>query len=107
MSFAHNLQQLPSVENVSFLQLFDDSGGHQGVIENQAGQAGSLAVYAFLAGKYGRIDRVAAQEGLSLFAEHTDHARANPGSHPNIDRLLACVEDDLCWRVQISHKSRT
>ena len=35
-----------------------------------------------------KIDARVAREGLELFAEHTQDARANPGKHPNIDRLF-------------------
>ena len=34
----------------------------------------------------------AARHGLALYAEHTADARARPGAHPNIDRLLAIAE---------------
>jgi len=63
-------------------------------IKNKPGQAGSLAVYAALALRHGRIDAVAAREGLALFAEHTADAQAHPGRHPNIDRLLQVLASD-------------
>jgi len=58
-------------------------------IENKPGQTGSLAVYAALAAQHaGRITPEAAALGLEWYAEHTADARAHPGKHPNIDRLL-------------------
>ncbi len=105
MAFAQNLQTLPSIEGVHALELFDPSGVRQGVIENKPGQAGSLTVYAYLLAKYGAIDRQAAQEGLSLFAEHTEHARLHPGAHPNIDRLLRLEQDGGQFHAQVSYKS--
>ncbi|MCX7174019.1 MAG: DUF2322 family protein [Proteobacteria bacterium] len=57
-------------------------------IENKPGQLGSLAIYNHLAQLFGVITADAARKGLDLYAEHVEDARANPGKHPNIDRLL-------------------
>ena len=92
MAFADNLKQLPSVSHLAALHLLNAEGVVQATIENKPGQAGSLAVYAALAAKHGSIDVPAAQEGLALYAEHTADAQANPGKHPNIDRLSQIVE---------------
>lgn len=92
MSFADNLRTLPPVTHIAALELLDAGGVVVATIENKPGKAGSLAVYAALAARHdGRIDAAAAREGLALFAEHTADAQANPGKHPNIDRLLALV----------------
>lgn len=61
----------------------------------------ALAVYAALAARHGSINVAAAQEGLDIFAEHTAHARAHPGSHPNIDRLLAIITSGQGYAVQL------
>lgn len=100
MTFADNLKQLPNVAHLAALQLLNASGEVVAIIENKPGQAGSLAVYADLAARHGCIDVVAANEGLSLFAEHTITARAHPGSHPNIDRLLAVLSSGECLSVK-------
>jgi len=92
MAFADNLKQLPSVSHLAALHLLNGEGVVQATIENKPGQAGSLAVYAALAAKHGSINVPAAQEGLTLYAEHTADAQANPGKHPNIDRLFQIVE---------------
>ena len=91
MAFADQLKQLPSVSHLAALQLLDASGHVVASIANKPGQSGALTVYAALAAKHGSINVAAAQEGLHLFAEHSEHARAHPGSHPNIDRLLAVI----------------
>jgi hypothetical protein len=91
MAFADNLKQLPAISHLAGLQLLDASGAVVATIENKPGKAGSLAVYAALAAKYGSITVAAAQEGIELFAEHTADARANPGKHPNIDRLFEVI----------------
>jgi hypothetical protein len=91
MAFADNLKQLPPVTHLAELQLLDAAGNVVATIENKPGKAGSLAVYAALAAKHGSINAAAAEEGLHLFAEHTEAARAHPGSHPNIDRLLDII----------------
>jgi len=99
MSFADNLKQLPKISHLSGLQLLD---GDEVVatIENKPGQAGSLAVYNHLAQLYGAIGVEAAKKGIELFAEHVADARASPGKHPNIDRLLDLVEKDRTLRVK-------
>ena len=92
MKFSEILRGLPSVDHVAALELLDEDGQRLAVIENRTGQAGALAVYAYLAAKYGAINIAAANEGLTLFAEHTEHDRLNPGSHPNIDRLFSLTK---------------
>ncbi len=101
MAFADNLKQLPSVSHLAALQLLDASGQVSATIENKPGQAGSLAVYAALAGKHGSINAAAAQEGLDIYAEHTADSRANPGKHPNIDRLISIIETGQGLNVKL------
>lgn len=101
MSFADQLKQLPSVAHLSGLQLIDAQGQVQATIENKPGQAGSLAVYAALAAKHGGINAAAAQEGLDIYAEHTADARAFPGKHPNIDRLIQVIESGTSLSVKL------
>lgn len=91
MAFADNLKALPSVAHLAALELSTAAGETVARIENKPGQAGSLAVYAALAAKHGRINAAAAEEGLSIYAEHTADAHSNPGKHPNIDRLIDLV----------------
>lgn len=88
MTFADNLRQLPSIAHLDGLDLCDAEGQTVARLDNQPGQAGSVAVYSALAGRFGMINAEAAREGLSLYAEHTEDARLNPGRHPNIDRLF-------------------
>lgn len=92
MAFADNLKQIPGVENVEKIDLYDGSGKLAATVENKPGKAGSLAVYNQLLHLHGKIDAAAAREGLTLFAEHAQDARDNPGKHPNIDRLLEIIE---------------
>ncbi len=102
MNFAERLKQLPPVAHLAALQLLDAQGQVIATIENKPGQAGSLAVYAALAAQHGgAITPAAAAEGLEIYAEHTVDARANPGKHPNIDRLLAWAEGDAAHRVNL------
>jgi len=100
VSFAENLKQLPPVSHLEGIDLLDDAGEVVAAIDNKPGQAGSLAVYNFLGQHFGAITPLAAQTGLDLYAEHTNDARANPGKHPNIDRLLAIVESGARLRVR-------
>lgn len=101
MAFADNLKQLPSVAHLAQLELLNAAGEVVANIPNQPGKAGSLAVYAALATKYGRIDATAAEEGLVLFAEHTQAASAHPGSHPNIDRLFHIIRSGEALEVKL------
>ncbi len=89
MNFADTLKQLPAITHLAGLELHDDAGTPVATLHNRPGQAGSVAVYAALAQRFGAITPDAAREGLVLYAEHTADAQAHPGKHPNIDRLLA------------------
>ena len=90
--FSENLATLPAADHLQRIELRDEASTIVGTIENKPGSQGSLKVYHALLDKYGRIDASAAQEGLALFAEHTADAQANPGKHPNIDRLIDIIQ---------------
>ena len=100
MAFAENLAGLASADHLTRIEL-TASDGEMSVIENKPGSQGSLKVYCHLLAKYGRIDGDAAREGLALFAEHAEDARANPGKHPNIDRLLRVVEAGVRYQGRL------
>lgn len=86
--FSDNLSMIPAADTLAAIELTDQSGATVARIENKPGQAGSLRVYAWLAETLGAITPEAAALGLKMYAEHTQDALANPGKHPNIDRLL-------------------
>ena len=98
--FAANLKKLPGISHLAAINLLDADGNVLVAIQNKAGSQGSLAVYNHLAQTYGAITPDAARKGLELFAEHVEDARANPGKHPNIDRLLALVEEKGTLRIK-------
>ena len=101
MNFAARLKQLPAATHLAALHLLDADGKAIATIENKPGQAGSVAVYAALATLYGNsITPAAASLGLEWYAEHTADARAFPGKHPNIDRLLAWAQGTDSYQVQ-------
>lgn len=100
MEFNDNLAQLASVEGFGSMRLYDERGQACGEIHNQPGSSGSFRVYYHLALKWGGIGEKAAQEGLALFAEHTADAKAHPGKHPNIDRLLAVLASGAGYSVR-------
>lgn len=91
MMFKENLAALPKVKGKK-LTLIDEHGQEVAVIDNAPGTAGSFRVYVYLFGKYQAINAEAAQEGLAIYAEHSNDARMNPGKHPNIDRLLDLLQ---------------
>ena len=98
--FSANLKKLPGISHLAALNLLDAEGTVLETIENKAGSQGSLAVYNHLAQTYGALTPEAAKKGLELYAEHTDDARAHPGKHPNIDRLLVLVAENKTLRVK-------
>ncbi len=101
MSFADTLKTLPGVSHLAALQLIDAVTGELvHTIEHKQGQIGSLAVYNYLAQQFGAITQAAAVRGLTLYGEHTDDARTNPGKHPNIDRLIQLSEGGTTLRVK-------
>jgi hypothetical protein len=102
MAFADTLKTLPAVSHIAALQVIDVASGQiVHTIENKPGQTGSLAVYHHLAQTFGVISVEAATRGLELYAEHTADARAHPGKHPNVDRLLAVCASGQSLRVTI------
>jgi hypothetical protein len=101
MAFADNLHLLPAITDIAALRLLDENGSVVAEIPHAPGKTGSLTIYHALALKHGRIDAVAAAEGLLLFAEHTEDAKARPGAHPNIDRLLEMIASGKRYGVQI------
>lgn len=100
MTFAENLKALPGVSHLAAIELVDGEGQVVATIENKPGQAGSLAVYNHLGQLYGAITAEAAKKGLDLYAEHTADARAHPGKHPNIDRLVTLATEGGMLRVR-------
>ena len=100
MSFAENLKKLPGISHLAAVNLLDKAETVVATIENKPGSQGSLAVYNHLAQTYGAITPDAARKGLELYAEHTDDARLHPGKHPNIDRLIALVEESRTLRIK-------
>ena len=100
MAFADKLKTLPRVSHLAALNLIDADDAVVATIENKPGQTGSLAVYNHLAQLYGAISPEAAMKGMELYAEHTEVARAHPGKHPNIDRLIGLIERAETLRVK-------
>ncbi len=101
MTFAERLKTLPTVNHLDALLLLSPAGQTVAKIENKPGQAGSLAVYHALAQQHGgAITPAAAALGLEWYGEHTEDARAHPGKHPNIDRLVDWAAGDASYPVR-------
>ncbi|WP_410686977.1 DUF2322 family protein [Avibacterium paragallinarum] len=99
MDFNTILATLPPIDHLSGLVVFD---GEQQIhhIPAIAGKLGSLRVYNALAEKFnGKLDRTCAEEGVRLFAEHTQDAKQFPGKHPNIDLLFMVIEQGKDYRL--------
>jgi len=102
MIFSERLKQLPAVGALAGLRVWDAADQVVAVLEKRPGQAGSVAVYHALARLYGGcITPEAAALGLEWYGEHTAAARAQPGLHPNIDRLLAWSQGTASFRVEL------
>lgn len=100
-TFAEILKRLPATAHLAGLHVLDEAGQVVATLENKPGSAGSVTVYAALAEQFGALTVEAAHEGLALYAEHTADARAHPGKHPNIDRLLQIVESGGRFQVKL------
>ena len=101
--FKDNLEQFPPV---GIIERIDITQGDkpQGSILNVDGQRGSLALYYYLYKTMGELDVYAARRGLELYAEHTADARANPGKHPNIDRLILIEATHKPMEMKVIYK---
>ena len=82
MTFADNLAALPAIDHLAAIEVLDADGNVIDTVENKPGKSGSVKVYNHLAAVYGALTPEAASAGLTIFAEHTEDARANPGKHP-------------------------
>lgn len=92
-TFAEILKTLPPIDRIAAINLYRPGENEPAaIIENRPGKAGSVAVYNALLQEFGKLDVVAAHRGLALYAEHVADAKANPGKHPNIDRLFRIIE---------------
>jgi len=99
--FSEQLASLPAADHIQKIELLSHDGQTAAVIENKPGSQGSIKVYHHIYKKYGEISVEAANEGLGIYAEHTEDAKLNAGKHPNIDRLLALVENKSSLAVKL------
>lgn len=99
MDFKTILETLPTIDHLTGLNVLDgETVIHH--IPAVAGKLGSLRVYNALAQQFnGKLDRSSAEKGLEIFAEHTADAKANPGKHPNIDLLLAVIDENKNYQL--------
>lgn len=101
-----NVAALPPIDNVDAVEVVaSGSGGSSWLIRNAPGTAASARIFAHLAAANGgEIGQAAALEGLRLYGEYVDEARAVPGSHPNIDLLLDIAAGAPPVRVTLKEK---
>jgi hypothetical protein len=105
-TFQEILATLPGCDDVDAIELTSPNGAAIARLENRPGTAGSVRVYHALFERFGSIHAIAARQGLELYAEHTADARAYPGKHPNIDRLIAIGEQGAAeLKVQVIKKT--
>ena len=101
--FAENLEQFPNIDTLECIEISQDNQV-TARIENADGQRGSLALYYYLFKSMGELDTYAAKRGLELYAEHTADAHANPGKHPNIDRLILIEATRTPMQMRVVYK---
>lgn len=101
MNFQQTLATLPSIEHLARIDLVTADNELIASIPNQPGKQGSLAVYHALQQQFGELNPTAAEQGLTLFCEHTEHARQHPGSHPNIDLLFRVIDQQLTLSINL------
>lgn len=100
-SLKENVAALPAIDGVTAVRVSLPDGSVWD-IPNAPGKAASARIYAHLAATHGgRLSAAAAREGLALYAEVTDEARAHPGSHPNIDLLLKVEAEGLDCGLEV------
>ena len=104
MSFADNLAIFPDIENISAILITNSAGNAVDRIENSPSTQGSLKLYKALLEEFGELNATAAKKGIKLFAEYVTDAEANPGKHPNIDRLLAIAQSEVSLGLKILKK---
>ena len=105
-TFKENLETLKqNTDNLAALEFYGDGYEPDFVIENREGSAGSFKVYYEVAVEFGGVGPKAAQKALELYAEHVEDAKANPGKHPNIDRLFEIIDQDLYYSVRAVPKA--
>lgn len=97
-AMSDNISKLPSAAAVQRVLL--PGAGHS--IDNVDGKRASVAIYSYLAQRYGgRLTKDAAAEGVALYDEVVEDARRRPGAHPNIDLLLRVMEQDLALDIVV------
>ena len=100
LDFAQTLATLPTVAHLRGLDVVNADGQRVHHIPHAAGKLGSLRIYHALALQFGgQLSADAVAQGLRWFAEHTATAQAQPGSHPNIDLLLAQRQANQGYRL--------
>lgn len=96
-----NVASLPSIESIKAVTL--QPINH--TIPNAPGKKASVAIYSHLASKYGgKLTAEAAEEGLQLYDEVVAEAKAQPGSHPNIDILLDVISNQTTLIIQTTEQ---
>ncbi|WP_018138953.1 MULTISPECIES: DUF2322 family protein [unclassified Thioalkalivibrio] len=100
-------KKLPDVSNLERLELFGEDYNPSATIENVDGQTLSLQIYYQLALDYGGIGPKAANSGLLMYGSHADDARADPGKHPNIDRLFEILDKGYYLSVKAVPKRKS
>ena len=103
-TFAENLATLPAIDDIEKLELYDGDTLVD-TIENKPGKAGSVSLYNALNKEFGSLNAAAAEKGITLYAEHTADAQANPGKHPNIDRLFDVIAQQSKLRIHTITRS--
>jgi hypothetical protein len=104
VTFKDILPTLKDASHIQQLDLLNEQGEIIDSIENIPGKSGSVSVYYHVSAESGLLNKAAAEQALTLYAEHTEDARQNPGKHPNIDRLFELITSNLTYQVNVINK---
>ncbi|MBP6116322.1 MAG: DUF2322 family protein, partial [Neisseriaceae bacterium] len=99
-TFKEHLATLPSIDHLQGLDVINLLGLTVHHIPNSPKTQGSLKIYHALSLGGKELDQDAVAMGLILFGEHVQTALEQPGSHPNIDFLLAQKAHNLEYRLK-------
>lgn len=101
MQFKDFLATFPEIEQLSGLDIIDETGTIIHHIPAIEGKLGSLKLYNALAEHFSnQLNKVSAEKGLEWFAEHVDDAKQHPQKHPNIDLLFDVIAKDVQYQLK-------
>ena len=102
MNFGSGYNALSDVPKLLAIEITRLDGKVKHIIQNEAGKQASIKIYyAIAAQNEFQITASEAAVGLELYGDYVQQECQQPGSHPNIRRLMNIIADDQCWSVTV------